>query len=162
MKSIFSIVLLFSFSFTQAQKHLFLRVYDLSGSKIAKGEFISASDSSLTLKNGKNITIPYNNIGNIKTGRTIGHYVWKSAFPLAVTNAITTSIVTNNYPTSQTRNYWGGESALIGGVSGAAVGFIICWIDGKLKGVTPLEINGDMAQWQKTRAALNKLVQAKP
>lgn len=59
-----------------AQRSIFLRVYDESGKKISKGHFVAATDSFLQLnRDGKIIEIPVGNIETIRKRRSAGHSV---------------------------------------------------------------------------------------
>jgi hypothetical protein len=59
----------------QKKSTIFVRVYDLEGNKIAKGNIYQITDTSVILKNNTGVNLPFNNIGYIKTKRSNNHNV---------------------------------------------------------------------------------------
>jgi hypothetical protein len=91
MKKLFllSIILTLNVTFLHAQKKIFIRVYDLSGHKSAKGFLAGTTDTSvLILKDSVPVSIPVSNIGHIKTKRSIGHTILLSSIIGGVTFGI--------------------------------------------------------------------------
>lgn len=79
MNKIFILLLIFAGAFCKifAQQKTFLRIYDLSGAKFAKGYFMGTKDSSIFITDEKTIKeIPFTKIGIIKTKRSFGHSVF--------------------------------------------------------------------------------------
>jgi hypothetical protein len=73
---LFSILMSFNISAQDEinSQEIFVRVYDLKGKKIGKGKILSISDAELQLSRGaKTATFQINNIGSIRTKRSIGH-----------------------------------------------------------------------------------------
>jgi hypothetical protein len=63
-------------------KDIFVRIYNLEGKKIQKGRIKSVSKTSIELQelpSGNFISIPYNEIGKIKTKRSGGNSIAKGA-----------------------------------------------------------------------------------
>jgi len=79
MKKLFllSIILALNVTFLlHAQKKIFIRVYDRSGHKSAKGFLAGTTDTSvLILKDSVPMSIHVSGIGYIKTKRSIGHTI---------------------------------------------------------------------------------------
>ena len=140
----------------QAQKNPFIRIYNLNGKKIMKGNLFNLTDSSLTLlSEGKNYEIPYQNIGTIKEGRSIGNSIGASSLvggvllgfvgATAFKDPITPFIST---PT---------ETALMGSITGAAGGALLGTGIYFLKNRKTFIINANKEFWLKAKVELEKL-----
>jgi hypothetical protein len=91
MKKLFllSIILALNVALLHAQKKIFIRVYDRSGHKSAKGFLAGTTDTSvLILKDSVPMSIHVSNIGYIKTKRSIGHTILISSMIGGVTAGI--------------------------------------------------------------------------
>ena len=91
MKKLFllSVILTLSVTLLHAQKKIFIRVYDLSGYKSAKGFLAGTTDTSvLILKDSVPLSIHVSNISHIKTKRSIGHTILLSSIVGGVTFGI--------------------------------------------------------------------------
>jgi hypothetical protein len=154
---ILSFVLLFSINlFAQNQTiktEKFIRVYNLKGKKIAKGNIVFVNDSILSLKNtGKLKEIRIDEIGKIKTKRSGGHNVLMgSVFGASLGVVVGVAIVDSDYL------YWdytAGEGALFFGGLGALGGAAIGGVTAGIKKTETYIINGDFKKWQIFREVL--------
>lgn len=149
MKNLFfAIALILSINIS-AQKgtektNVFVRVYDLQGKKISKGNILSISDSLLQLKGKREpMKIATRSIGLIKTKHSGGNNVLKGAVIGATGLAILMAA------TAGEDNYYdaaGGAAAgvFMGGIFGAAVG----GVTSLFKNSKTYEINGDKEKWE--------------
>jgi hypothetical protein len=138
----------------------FLRVYDLQGKRISKGEIISISEESLQLSINKGyIEIPVSNIGSIKTKRSAGNNILIGAAVGTATAVILSDATSMPRNTSNTFNL---QLSPSGGLlaAGAAFGGIV---GGAIGGITSLfknpkkhEINGDRGKWKAFMEAILK------
>lgn len=147
----FAIALLFSMTVcaqTRIKKNtnVFVRVYDLQGKKIGKGNILSMSETSLQLyRKEELVTVLASNIGSIKTKHSAGNNVLIGAV-IGATAMATLGAATAD-PDALILGYTAGEGAsvgaLLGGTAGAAIGGItILFKNSKL-----YQINGDREQW---------------
>lgn len=125
-----------------AQKSIFVRVYDLSGKKISKGRTFTVSDTSLQLV-GKSepIDISVRSIGSIKTKHSAGNNVLIgsiAAFPLAIIGAATAE------PNAKILGYTAGEGAAGGALVGLPVGAAIGGVTILFKNSKRFIIDGDL------------------
>ena len=138
-----------------AQKKTFLRVFDSTGKKIAKGYFAGTTDSTLLLiRDNQVVTVPMNQINTIRTKRSAGHTI-------GVTTALITGVFTILFAAT---NSGGGffefstadivEAGIIVGTVG---GIVIGGIASAAKNPKLLTVNGNMENWEKVRAELDKL-----
>ncbi|OIQ27139.1 MAG: hypothetical protein BM564_13290 [Bacteroidetes bacterium MedPE-SWsnd-G2] len=132
MKIITLLLILLSTSFIQAQlpdikNNTFVRVFDLDGHKIAKGEFAYFSNDQLNLKDSDGIfKIPLNKIGYLKTKTSAGHNIVKG---LAIGGLFTfLGILTLDQDADDGDHFNTGDyvygtlfGSIIGGVTGAIV-----------------------------------------
>ena len=127
--------------------NVFVRVYDLQGKKISKGNIFSISDTLLQLK-GKiePIKIAANSIGLIKTKHSGGKNVLIGAISGATFFAILGAATAD--PDALVLGYSAGEGAasgaLLGGISGAAIGGITILFNNSATYI----INGDELKWK--------------
>lgn len=138
-----------------SQKTTFIRVYDSIGAKIAKGNFKSITDTSLTLTHKrKDITIPLHNIARIRTKRSVGHNILILSLIGGTIGGFMGGAIASTPGGSG--NVFGGVAigALPGGYAGAALGGL-SWL---IKGSRKFDINGDAAQWQ----AFKEFMKARP
>ncbi|MBX3238822.1 MAG: hypothetical protein KIT80_08580 [Chitinophagaceae bacterium] len=73
--------MIFLSSMVNAQKKLFVRVFDQSGKKISQGHIVAVTDSSLHLnvKRKGAVDLMVTDIGKIKTKRPAGRNIWIGA-----------------------------------------------------------------------------------
>jgi hypothetical protein len=155
MKKIFVALLLFVATNTAtAQKKMFLRVFDLSGKKMAKGFFAGAKDSSLLLyKDNAVLEVPVTEIGNIQTKRSLGHTVLVvGAVGTAAWTGAFLSIVGDDFFEATVE-----EAVLAGFIGGAATGLVVGGIAGALKKSKKFTINGTKENWLLAKPILDKL-----
>jgi len=136
----------------EKNKKLFVRVYNIEGSKITKGKLQHVADTYvLLMKNDKRIEVPANNIGTIKTRHTGGHSILVSASIGAGIGAIV-GIATEN--PDGLLGYTAGEGALIFGGIGALGGAIVGSIFGSTKPKKTFVINGDINNYNEFKIAM--------
>jgi len=141
---------------TSAQKKTFIRLYDITGHKFAKGFFTGTTDSSIMLIS-RNIKteIPVNKIGIIKTKRSAGNSMLTGALIGAVPGAIifaAGSTGDDGFLTYTLRD--GIVGGFFGGaVAGAIVGAIVS--AGKKREL--YKIDGKMENWLQQKILLDKI-----
>jgi hypothetical protein len=80
MKPIIGLLLFFLVQSADAQKPVFFRVYNSNGKKLNKGILFQLSDTSVTLtRRNRFVETPVSQIDVIKSKRTTGHRVLKTA-----------------------------------------------------------------------------------
>ena len=130
----------------------FVRVYDLQGKKISKGNILSVSETSLQLDNYD--IIPVSSIGFIKTKHSAGNNVLVGtlllAAPVAILGAMTADPDAWIYAYSAADGAAGG--ALLGGIAGAAIGGISILF----KNSQTYIINGNKELWQSFKESIIK------
>ncbi|MCX6205742.1 MAG: hypothetical protein NTZ19_05740 [Bacteroidetes bacterium] len=129
----------------QSQSSVFVRVYDKSGNKIARGNIVEITDSSLQLEKSNTIIL-VKNIGYIKTKHSFGHTV-------LISSAITAGIFATLMAISSSDK--GGflswtltEGIAAGLLAGVVYGPIIGGISAIFKNVTTFPINGSEKNWK--------------
>ena len=140
----------------QAQKSPFIRIYNLNGKKIMKGNLFNVTDSSLTLiSGGKNYEIPYQNIGTIKEGRSIGNSIGAASLTSGVLLGIVGATVSNgqNGITFITP----AETGLVGLIAGAAGGALLGTGIYFLENRKTFVIHANKEFWLKAKVELEKL-----
>ena len=157
MKTLITLLLI-SFSCTiLAQKQLFVRVYDLSGKKIYKGDVYATSDSDLSLVGNKTpVNIPVSTIGTIKTK----HSALNNVVIGSVTGAATIGIIgaASADPSAEILGYSAGEGAAAGALIGAGAGAAIGGLTALLKNSKKFLINGNLSNWKAFRSFLSEKV----
>ncbi len=143
-----------SISSVAAQQQKFLRIFDLSGKKIAKGYLQKTTDHSIVI--GKDSAVaeyPESNIGFIKTKRSGGHSILiasaigGSAFGILSAAAFASD---DFFDTSA------GEAFVLGFVVGSAAGAAVGGIISAAGKPQLFQINGDLKNWEQTRLLLAK------
>jgi len=129
----------------QSQSSVFVRVYDMNGNKIARGNIVEVTDSSLQLE--KSTTIIFvKNIGYLKTKHSFGHNILVSS---AISGGIFALVLAAG---SSDKNgflsYTLSEGLFVGFVAGAIYGPIIGGITAIFKNVTTFPINGSDTNWK--------------
>lgn len=141
-----------------AQKLPFVRVFDLSGKKIAKGRIYDATDSSLLLgkSSAKLNTISLGQIGTIKTKHSGGNNVLVGSVIGVTTFAIVGAAVAEP---DKELGFARGETALAGALIGAPAGAAIGALTILFKRSATFIVNADPEKWkevQRTLLALKK------
>ncbi|WP_422348361.1 hypothetical protein [Flagellimonas sp.] len=127
-------------------ENLFVRVFDLQGTKIAKGFVVSWSSNGLVLLKGKKTTeIPFNNIEKIKLKRAGGHNVGLGALFGAATGAVFGLALGEEegfFVTSTSENMVGFS------IVGAFLGSVIGGVSTVAKKNRTIIIDGDIKNWE--------------
>ena len=159
-KSALSVAMLFAFylSAIAQTKQVYIRVFDLRGSKIAKGTLINTTDSSIFIKKDTTVLeIPVTSIGYIKTRRTIGHGALTGAIVggliVGILGAVSSDESSSGF---NVFNYSPGEGFALGLLSGGAGGALIGAYIASTKTRTKLILNGNLSEWQKQRIIFNQ------
>ena len=129
----------------QAQKSIFIRVYDLKGDKIARGDVLSATDTSLQLKE-KTTSILVRNIGSIRTKHSAGNNLLVGSIIGSTTMGVLGAI---NGDTQTT-----GEGAAYYGLAGLPIGAIFGALTIPFKNSKHYLINGDPEKWKAFRSTI--------
>lgn len=150
---VFIIALIFGFN-VYAQEEIkrpktFVRVYNLYGNMINKGKVLKVTDTTLVLKkNTTAVVIPVSNIGLIKTKRSAGNNIIIGAAAGSIFGAI-------SIEDSTELEEFRGPYALLGGITGGAIGAAAGGITILFKNSKSYEINGDDLKWQVFEEAIN-------
>lgn len=137
-----------------AQKTIFLRVYNETGKKIQNGFLRSVSDSSLTIQNGGIMSeVPASKISMIKVKRSFGHTVAISAGIGAAGFAIFGAATAD--PEAWIFGYTAAEGAAAGFITGAFTGAVVGSIIGATNKRPVLRINMNQKEWMKAKSALS-------
>ncbi|HEY2726115.1 MAG TPA: hypothetical protein VGI61_03000 [Parafilimonas sp.] len=97
MKTIIFLFLISCSYDVAAQKEIFVRVYNLSDKKIYKGSILSVTDSSLSLRHERKVTvINVKQIGSIKTKHSAGNNVLAGATVGAVSLGLVGALSADN------------------------------------------------------------------
>lgn len=145
---------------------IFLRVFDIHHTKVAKGKLAGTTDSSLILLNGNSLLeIPCSQIGTIKTHRSLGH---KILIPGIVTTCLVTTLesvavslgqeLTNVFSYTKPRAKDPSIAILSYGLlSGAAIGSISGLVSSQRNPSRTLMVNGKREDWGKIKSALETM-----
>jgi hypothetical protein len=161
------VLLTINISILHAQKKVFVRVYDMSGKKTAKGFLAGTTDSSILIsRDTLPVSIPVTQIGYIKTKRSAGHTILISS----LTGAVVCGIIgaASGEPPVNDNTFGGtlhdaltftpGEAFVVGFILGAGAGAGIgAVIYGVGKHYT-FEINGKLENFQQQRELINTLL----
>ncbi len=156
MVKIFITLLFFSVILNaNSQKKTFLRIYDSSGKKIAKGFFGGVSDSTITVfKDRQPMQIAISQIGNIKTKRSIGHSILVTGvvFTIGTAASLQFGVTIND---AGENLFWKAAAAsiFVGTLSGVFLG----GLGGKLKRSENFDINGNAGTWLLVKPAFDKM-----
>ena len=132
---------------------LFVRVYDLQGHKMAKGNILSIADASLELAgNPEPVRIPLSEIGLIKTKHSAGNNMLFGAVIGGTFSAI--AVAASADPDNIFLAYSAGEGALAGMLIGAPVGGLIGGITALFKNSQTFGVDGDPLKWEAFREAM--------
>lgn len=125
----------------------FFRVYDLNGKKIAKGKAENINHNTLFLKNNsKSYGINYQNIGYIKTKRSVPHTVLVTSTVALVGGAVVGAAVTD--PDKILDFNSKEEGALAYGVTAGLIGSGLGALGGLIKNSQTIYIQGDPEAWK--------------
>ena len=159
MKKTFLLVAacMFIFFALQAQPHKFLRIFDLSGKKVAKGYLSNTTDSSIKLANDST-AIEYSaaKIGFIKTKRSGGHTILIASVTGGVSLGLLSLAVINGDNSDSWFQISSGEALIGGFVYGAALGTIAGGIVSAANKRVTYQINGDLKKWMEVKTVIEK------
>jgi len=132
---------------------IFVRIYDLQGSKIAKGKILSITDDGIRLKAKKRpVSVAVSEIGRVKTKRSGGHNVLMGASVGAATGIILG--VASSDPDAGFLSYSASDGAAGGGIMLGTVGTVIGGITVLFKNSKTFAIAGDPVKWEAFRTAI--------
>ena len=135
--------------------YMFVRVYNLEGKKINKGNVLVITDTTLVIKGKRGYeNIPVNGIGLIKTKHSEGHNVLKGAVIGASSMALLGAASAD--PDAMILGYSAGEGAAVGGVLGGISGAAIGGITILFKNSKSFIINGNLSKWKVFREEITK------
>lgn len=138
--------------------NVFVRVYDLQGKKISKGNILSISDTLLQLKGKREpMKITARSIGLIKTKHSGGNNVLIGAVSGATFLAILGAASAD--PDAMFLGYSTGEGAAMGVLLGAPTGAAIGGITTLFKNSKSYKINGDELKWKEFKETIIGLKQ---
>lgn len=135
-----------------AQKNMFIRLYDLDGKKIGKGNLLPGTDSTIeVLRDKKTNTFSIAKVGSVKTRRTFGHSVLVGT-GIGVGLGTVAGIISasTNDIEDQVTSFDAGLIALGLPYVGALVGTIVAAATKRKS----FEINGDAAKWKPVKVML--------
>jgi len=136
--------------------YMFVRVYNLEGKKINKGNVLVVTDTTLVIKGKRGYeNIPVNSIGLIKTKHSEGHNVLMGAVVGGSTIAIL-GVATAD-PDAWIFGYSAGEGAAVGGVLGGTAGAAIGGITILFKNSKSFIINGDLSKWKAFQEGITRI-----
>ena len=152
-------VLFFSFMLTclgsMAQKNIFIRLYDVNGRKIGKGNLMPGTDSTIQVLHGKQTNMfSISRVGEIKTRRTFGHSVLiGTGVGVGLgTIGLVVAIIGDN-----SDNINGGEASFDIAVSSFAAPYAGALVGAVVAALTKretFEINGDAGKWKTVKSGL--------
>ena len=134
----------------EAQKSIFIRVYDLKGVKIARGHVLSATDTSVQLIR-EPTSILVRDIGSIRTKHSSGNNILIGSAIGASTMAIIGVVSANP---DEFLGYTAGEGALGGLIVGVPIGATIGALTIPFKNSKHYLINGDPEKWKAFRSTI--------
>jgi len=156
MKLILFLLLTLAYFGAVAQNATFVRVYNLEGTKIAKGRLAGTTASSLQVLRGKDLVeVPVENIGSIKTKRSVGHNVLIGSTLGGVTGAISGAASAD--PDAPFFGYTAAEGAGAGIIFGLPVGAAIGGISALFKHSKTYNIAADPGAWSAFQLATGRV-----
>jgi hypothetical protein len=148
---------MFIFCALSAQPHKFLRIFDLSGKKIAKGYLSSTTDSSIKLVHDSTTTeYSATKIGFIKTKRSGGHSILIASAVGGVSLGLLALAVNSGDNSDSWFQFSSGEALFGGFIYGAAIGTITGGIISAANKRMTYQVNGDLKKWMEVKAAIEK------
>ncbi|WP_153797260.1 hypothetical protein [Foetidibacter luteolus] len=153
-------VLLYLLASHAQVKHIYIRVFNIAGERIAKGKLIATTDSSLLIEKDKvQHEIAVSSIGVIKIKRSLGHAVAVGAVIGGVSGGIIglASAGQDKGSSFEILDYSPAEGFAGGLIAGGATGAAIGALCGLLQKRQTIVINGNLAAWQKERQSLPSL-----
>lgn len=140
-----------------AQPKKFLRIFDLSGKKIASGYLNSTSDSSIILVHDPTaLEFSVSKIGYIKTKRSGGHTILIASAAGGVSVGLLALAVNSGDEGDSWFQFSSGEAFFGGLIYGAAMGAITGGIVSAANKRIVYQINGEAKKWLEAKVALEK------
>lgn len=159
MKNLINILILLMFVIslnaqdTLQTKKVFVRIFNNSGEKIAKGKVFSLTNDAIHLSKGeKSLTVSLENIGYIKTKRSGGHNVLMGAGAGAAVGIVMG--IASSDPDAWL-GYTAAEGATGVGLAMGTVGAVVGGITVLFKKQKTFVINGDPKQWESFKMAMS-------
>lgn len=147
-------------NFLQAQKRVFVRVYDTKGVNMGRGFLQSMTDSSLTLsmKKKRIVTIAVDDIGYLRLRRSMGHTIATSMTIFGLTGAAVGAI-SESKETDSFLDFTPLEGAQIGFFLGAGVGLLTGLTVGAIRKNPKFMINEKRENWLPVKRELDLRIQ---
>jgi len=154
------VLLLCCFTLQLQAKSTFVRVFNLNGDQIAKGDLVATTDTSVIVQRHKQqVEIAVTKIGFIKTGIPVGQPVAIGAGVGAFIGLFAGLIATGDsgsgtYAPHFDESFGAGAGFALGLAGGAVIGTLITATKKRKR----IEVNGDMNAWQQKRQLLNAII----
>ncbi|MBX3252807.1 MAG: hypothetical protein KF862_01600 [Chitinophagaceae bacterium] len=156
----------FVMSTVNAQKKLFVRVYDLNGKKITQGHVATVGDSALQLniKKKGSVDLMVGNIGKIKTKRSAGRNIWIGALAGIGAGAVIGGVSGNGSSEDDPTSGLGTAAGIlvgalfIGPPLGAAAGGITALFNNPKTFI----VNGSVQEWKAFQLYMSEKLTATP
>jgi hypothetical protein len=153
------VLLLCCFALHLEAKNTFVRVFNLEGHLIAKGDLITATDTSVIIQQNKEqVEIPVSGIGFIKTARPFGHAVVIGAGVGLFIGLIAGAAAGSSSGTGDFAEFDESVSIAAGSSLGLAGGAVIGTIISASQKRKKIEVNGDLNAWQQKKQLLNAMI----
>jgi hypothetical protein len=158
------ILLLCCFTWQLQAKTKFVRIFNLEGHLIARGNLIATTDTSVIIQeHKKQVEIPVTQIGFIKTARTFGSAVGIGAGVGFFIGTVVGAAASGDGDGGNSNEYYQFEESMniaggmvLGTAGGAVLGTIISATQKRRR----VEVNGDVNAWRQKRQLLNAMVPA--
>jgi len=154
------VLLLCCFTQQLQAKSTFVRVFNLSGDLIAKGDLVATTDTSVIIQRHKQqVEIAVTKIGFIKTGAPVARPIAVGAGVGALTGLLIGVISTGDSGSGELQfdESFGAATGFAVGLAGGAVIGTLITVTKKRKRI---DVNGDVNAWQQKRQLLNAIIPA--
>lgn len=140
-------------------KGTFIRIFNKEGRKIARGNLISTTDTSVIIQqHKKQVEILITSVGFIKTQRTFGHAIALGATIGALAGALIGLAAGGDSGNAQFTEFDSEGTGLASGVIvGATGGIVLGAAISSLQKRKMIVINGSVDEWQQKKQLLNEL-----
>ncbi|PZP50744.1 MAG: hypothetical protein DI598_04885 [Pseudopedobacter saltans] len=137
--------------FYYCSKNVFVRIYDLTGKKIAKGRIVEITDSTILLK-GYEEAIHISEVGFLRTKHSMGSNLgWGTLIGFSALTTVGYIVYANNNDA-----YLAGLNILAGATLGTLAGFVGGAITLPFKKIVQYDVNGDSEKWQAFRFGISR------
>lgn len=146
----------------QAQKRVFVRVFDSKGMKIARGQLKVVTDSSLIIsrKSGDREVV-VSDIGSIRLRRSTGNSIVTAAAVLGASGAVIGGI-SSTPESSSFIDFTPAEGAVLGLVLGTATGAVTGLVISSFRRKPLFIINQNRESWMRAKAELEQMMAVGP